>query len=233
MPFCQSCGNQLASDAKLCQECGAIITSGQKAEAPLTEGKPASAPAAVMATGAEPVLQQQYQIQVPPPQIRQISPEASPVYEEPASIKVYQSEITQPIYPSPEQPNNTQDTQPEALPKQPAPDDAEPPRKGMAALSYLSILVLIPLFAARKSRFMRFHINQGLGAFICIAVVNIISYSTAGFVYGLERPLALVISGLLSLIFIFAIILGAVGFFGAFLGKTTPLPLIGRIRLLK
>ena len=42
-----------------------------------------------------------------------------------------------------------------------APEDIAQ-NKGMAILSYLSILVLIPLFAAKDSRFARFHANQGL-----------------------------------------------------------------------
>lgn len=34
--------------------------------------------------------------------------------------------------------------------------------KVMAVLAYLGILVLVPLFAARESRYARFHTNQGL-----------------------------------------------------------------------
>lgn len=45
--------------------------------------------------------------------------------------------------------------------------------KGMAVLSYIWILFIIPLFAAKDSKFARFHANQGLVLFIvdtCVAV---------------------------------------------------------------
>lgn len=41
--------------------------------------------------------------------------------------------------------------------------------KVMAVLSYLGILVLIPLLGAKNSPFARFHTNQGL--ILCIATI--------------------------------------------------------------
>jgi len=41
----------------------------------------------------------------------------------------------------------------------------------MAILAYLTWLVLIPLFAAKESKFARFHCNQG----IVLAVAEIIA----------------------------------------------------------
>lgn len=43
--------------------------------------------------------------------------------------------------------------------------------KIFAALSYLGILFLIPLLAARKSKFAMFHLKQGLIWFVILAVV--------------------------------------------------------------
>ena len=42
--------------------------------------------------------------------------------------------------------------------------------KAMGVLAYLSWLVLIPLFAAKDSKFSRFHVNQGL----VLAIVEIV-----------------------------------------------------------
>ena len=41
--------------------------------------------------------------------------------------------------------------------------------KAMAVLSYLGILVLVPLLGAKNSPFARFHTNQGL--ILCIATI--------------------------------------------------------------
>ena len=57
--------------------------------------------------------------------------------------------------------NNTADTTNEHNPQ-----DIEQ-NKVMAILAYLGILVLIPLFAAKESKFARFHTNQGLILCIC------------------------------------------------------------------
>lgn len=49
--------------------------------------------------------------------------------------------------------------------------------KVMAVLSYIGILVLIPILAAKESPFARFHANQGLILFLCeiiFAVANMI-----------------------------------------------------------
>ena len=59
--------------------------------------------------------------------------------------------------------NNTADTTQEYDPQ-----DIEK-NKFMAILSYLGILVIVPILAAKESKFARFHANQGL--ILCIAAI--------------------------------------------------------------
>lgn len=46
--------------------------------------------------------------------------------------------------------------------------------KAMAALSYIGILVLIPLLAKKDSKFAQFHAKQGLVNFIALIISSII-----------------------------------------------------------
>ncbi|MCX6811465.1 MAG: hypothetical protein NT039_02110 [Candidatus Berkelbacteria bacterium] len=46
--------------------------------------------------------------------------------------------------------------------------------KGMAVLSYIGILCLIPLLAAKESKFAQFHAKQGLVLFLFEIVVGIL-----------------------------------------------------------
>ena len=91
--------------------------------------------------------------------------------------------------------------------------------KLMAILAYLGILVLIPLFAAKESKFARFHTNQGL----ILLILEIVIYAGCRFI----RLYTLM--GLLDLVvFIFALI----GIINAAKGEAKPLPLIGKIRII-
>ena len=47
---------------------------------------------------------------------------------------------------------------------------------GLALLSYLSVLVLIPIFAGGESRFVRFHANQGLILLIASVLVGALRF---------------------------------------------------------
>ena len=84
--------------------------------------------------------------------------------------------------------------------------------KIMAVLAYLGWLVLIPLIAS-KSRFAKFHANQGLVLFIAgfLAIIPLVGW---------------IIS---ILAFIFAIL----GIINAVNGKAKQLPIIGKFQLIK
>ena len=98
----------------------------------------------------------------------------------------------------------------------------------MGVLSYLSILVLIPLFAAKESPFARFHCNQG----IVLALGEVI-LSLAAKILG-KLPLIGWVFKLVGwfggiVLFVFAIL----GIINAINGKAKELPLIGGIRILQ
>lgn len=104
--------------------------------------------------------------------------------------------------------------------------------KGMAVLAYLGILVLIPLFAAKESKFARFHSNQGL--LLCIAAI---AYSI---VYTILSPIIIAISWrlsiIVSLLVLFSLVflvLAIIGIINAANGKAKELPVIGKYKLLK
>lgn len=100
--------------------------------------------------------------------------------------------------------------------------------KVMGILSYLSWLVLIPLIAAPKSPFARFHANQGLILAIIETVFSIVLGTLSLIpVVGIIFNIILSLSGLVFLLFT---ILGIVN---AANGKAKELPVIGKIRLIK
>lgn len=107
------------------------------------------------------------------------------------------------------------------------PNDIEQ-NKVMALLAYLSILVLIPIFAAPKSKFARFHVNQG----IVLAIAEVIASILAGILTSIPFIgwLFGIVFGLIDLA---AFILAVLGILNAVNGKAKELPFIGKFRLLK
>lgn len=105
--------------------------------------------------------------------------------------------------------------------------------KAMGILAYFGILFLIPLFAAKESKFAQFHARQGLTNFvfivayeIVVAIINAIlratvTWSTLG-LYG-------IISGLLGFLSLFFVVLAIIGIVNAAKGECKELPLIGKI----
>jgi uncharacterized membrane protein len=93
--------------------------------------------------------------------------------------------------------------------------------KVMAVLAY--ILFLIPLLAAKESKFAMFHTNQGLVLFLGAIAVNIVG--------GIIPILGWFVILPLGNLFIF--ILAIIGIINAAKGEAKPLPLIGGIKILK
>ena len=98
----------------------------------------------------------------------------------------------------------------------------------MGILAYIGILVLIPMLAAKDSKFARYHTNQGFTLFLfgfCTAVIlgilGIIPY--VGIVFR-------ILGALVGLCFFVFMILGIVN---VVQGKAKELPLIGKYRFLK
>lgn len=118
--------------------------------------------------------------------------------------------------------------------------------KGMAVLSY--IIALIPYFAEKKNKFVRFHAVQGMNILIIAvawsflsmiinAVVNAIFcstgygywYSTCWYTFGVED----VIYWVTNLITLGIGILDIVGLVYAATGKAKEVPILGKIKIIK
>lgn len=104
--------------------------------------------------------------------------------------------------------------------------------KGMAILAYFGPLVFIPMFAAKQSKFARFHSNQGL-----LLLIAAVAWSI---VYGIINAILLAISwrlytvssiiGILSIVFFVLFIIGIIN---ASNGRAKELPIIGKFKILK
>ncbi len=91
--------------------------------------------------------------------------------------------------------------------------------KLISVLAYLSLLVLIPLFARKDSPFARFHSNQGLVLLICNVVIGILT----------RIPVIRIFAWILE---IAAFVLAIIGIINVANGKAKELPIIGKIHLL-
>ena len=122
--------------------------------------------------------------------------------------------------------NNTADTTAEY--------DAQDIRnnKAMAILAYLSWLVLISLFAAKESKFARFHCNQGLVLAIT-EIIYVIAYEIlSAVILAISWRLGFLVSiiGIVGIVFAVVSIIGIVN---AANGKAKELPIIGKFKILK
>lgn len=106
--------------------------------------------------------------------------------------------------------------------------------RAMGILSYIGFLVLIPILAAKESKFARFHANQGLVLFISNVILGVIlkvltklsKMFLIGWVFG-------VLNVLLSLVSVGIFVLAVMGIVFAAQGKAKDLPVIGGIKLIK
>lgn len=105
--------------------------------------------------------------------------------------------------------------------------------KAFAVLSYLGILVLIPILAAPNSKFARFHSNQGLVFLIASIAANVVLTILRIVSYAIAEPLGTIFSVITVLVSILIIVLAIIGIVNAAQGKAKELPLIGKIRILK
>ncbi len=98
-------------------------------------------------------------------------------------------------------------------------DDIEK-NKAMAILAY--IIFLIPLLAAKDSKFAMYHANQGLVLFLLALAVNVVG----GIIPFIGWFIILPIGSL------FVVVLAILGIINAAKGEAKPLPLIGGFKLL-
>ena len=216
MAFCQNCGLRLNEGTKFCPNCGTPV---QIVEMP----------------AAVPVQQEMSPVRGEAPE--QVPPAPQPeAYQPPAP----QPEAYQP--PAPQPAGYQQPSSPfQAPPAQPA---GQPPvqggavseaqmKKGMAVLSYFGLLVLIPIFAARKDPFAKYHANQGFVLFIFMMAFSSVATVLNNVLIEINPLLVLLVSGLLLVCYVLYIIFAIIGIVHAARGQTKPLPLIGGIKLIR
>ena len=102
--------------------------------------------------------------------------------------------------------------------------------KVMAILSYIGFLFIIPLLSSTKSKYARFHLNQGIILFIAAAIyealMQILNHSLLGF---FPFSIAKIPFELLQVVFLIFTIVGIVH---ACNGEKTELPFIGHFKIL-
>lgn len=91
----------------------------------------------------------------------------------------------------------------------------------MAVLAYLGILVLVPLLAASKSPYARYHTNQGLLLLIASVICSAVS----------AVPILGWLVALVGNVITFVLMI--IGIINAAQGRARQLPLIGKFTLLK
>jgi uncharacterized membrane protein len=100
--------------------------------------------------------------------------------------------------------------------------------KPMGILSYIGILVLVPIFTARESRFAMFHAEQGIT--LCIGA-HIIAFLSI--IFGLIPVVGWVFSLLFGLVGLALFVLMIIGIVNAANGQAKQIPVLGKIRLIK
>ena len=99
-------------------------------------------------------------------------------------------------------------------------------------LSYIGILVLVPLLAG-KTQFSRYHANQGLVLFITWIIVGVL-FTISNTVLSLLGDFGKIIGNIISGIFgLCVFVLAVMGIINAANGEMKPLPVIGGITLIK
>lgn len=104
--------------------------------------------------------------------------------------------------------------------------------KAAAAFSYLGVLVLVPLLAAKGSKFARFHANQGLALLAAGVAYNIAAGIFTVAILSVSWRLYPVLRAVRILGLLFPV-LAVMGICNAVGGKAKELPIIGKIRLLR
>lgn len=99
--------------------------------------------------------------------------------------------------------------------------------KVMGVLSYLGLLVLIPILVGPKTPFVRYHANQGL--VLCLVQIGC---SILTVVVGWIPFIGSLLGMILALVNICIVIFAIVGIVYVIQGKTKDLPVIGGIKIL-
>ncbi len=125
--------------------------------------------------------------------------------------------------------------QPYAQPLTPEQQDINA-NKGYGVLSYIGLLVLIPIFAGKHSKFARFHAGQGatlcaldIAYTICQIIINAIVGAVFPSTWLHYNPIPGIVSTILWLGSVFFVVLMIIGIVNAAKGTYQKLPLIGQL----
>ena len=152
-----------------------------------------------------------------------IAPSSAEPQPEPTPVTITEPEPTPSTQSSAEQP--IQESQPNSM------------EKTLAIEAYLSLLVLAPLFGAKNSAFVKFHVNQGI--ILCaLSLVFSALISFNSIIMGVANHIAVyIILGLFTAVFGLAtcgvIALAVIGILNVLKGRMKPLPVIGKFKIIK
>ena len=104
--------------------------------------------------------------------------------------------------------------------------------KVMGILAYFGPLCFIPMFAAKGSKFARFHANQGLVLLIACVAWAIVSSILNSIILAISWRLYFITS-IISLLSVVFAILAIIGIINAANGRAKELPVIGKFKILK
>ena len=231
MALCNNCGQQLPDNANACPYCGTFV-NGQNVQQTAQPVDPQGYQQNYQ-QAAQPVDPQGYQ--------QNYQQAAQPV--DPQGYQQNYQQAAQPVDPQGYQQNYQQGyAQPYVTP-----DMDVQQSKGIAWLSYMGLLFLIPMFVRKDSDYTRFHVKQGATLFavelaygvtygILMAIINAIfpGHYTYSYLYYLpsyyvHSDVYNVFSFLLGLGYIFFLVLAIIGIVNAATGKRKELFLIGKI----
>jgi len=92
--------------------------------------------------------------------------------------------------------------------------------KSLAWLSYLGLLLLIPLLVNKDNEYSKFHVKQGL-----VLLISGIAASIVSIIFGFIPVIGWLIS---MAVWIFLLVLSIMGIVNALTEKAVPLPVIGK-----
>ncbi|MBR1551047.1 MAG: zinc ribbon domain-containing protein [Muribaculaceae bacterium] len=101
--------------------------------------------------------------------------------------------------------------------------------KVMAILAYFGILVLVPIFGAKDSKFARFHANQGL----ILCIIMLVLWVLGQICLAISLKFYAIMSVLFMICYLVMAVLAIIGIINAASGKAKELPLVGKYRILK
>ena len=105
--------------------------------------------------------------------------------------------------------------------------------KAMGILAYLGPLVFVPMFAAKGSKFARFHANQGLVLAITEIAWWIVTAILNAILYAISWRLGSLVGTLLGLVNLVFLVMLVIGIMNAANGRAKELPVIGKFKILK